>query len=174
MVLAVTGCAEAPSEPEAAVTAIDEQSVEQTVEQAPEPEIQEDTSPPEPTQVETLAIYDELFLQTVQDANPGSPMIVAVDSLDSRIADEYRAAGLTQAVALLPAAYVPFEENEDPEYYPLAANGATGSCATLQWLEHAKQTIYDGVDESRATMTYTCLDNVRVGDDEPSAGAVYP
>ena len=39
MVLAVTGCAEAPSEPEAAVTAIDEQSVEQTVEQAPEPEI---------------------------------------------------------------------------------------------------------------------------------------
>ncbi len=75
MVLALTGCAEAPSEPEAVVTAIDEQSVEQ----APEPEIQEDTSPPEPTQAETLALYDELFLQTVQDANPGYPMLVSVD-----------------------------------------------------------------------------------------------
>lgn len=169
MVLALTACAEAPREIEAPATEYGDPSVEEST----EVEIHEDPGPPEPDQAEILALRDEVLLQTIREVNPGYPLIVSVDSLDTRIADEYRAAGVTQAVALLPAAYVPYVDNEDPDYYLLTANGATGSCLTLEWLEGVKQTIYEGIDESRATMSYTCLDGVETGPEEPNPGEVW-
>ena len=113
------------------------------------------------------SVHDEALVEAVSGSYPGYPLIVSLDSVDSRIAEDFRALGATRAVAIVPGAYVPYGENQDPDHYLLVADGALGNCSTLEWLEGMKQTIYEGIDESRATLSYTCLDNMSAGSEEP-------
>lgn len=109
--------------------------------------------------------FDEVewMMDVVERAYPGYPMIVSVDSLDYRIAEKYREKGFTEAVALVPAVYMPyFSAQPDLSQYVLRPSDVTGNCQMIYWLEDALEVIGGYVGG------YSCGSDYGYGSDEPT------
>ena len=134
-----------------------------TPEPAPAPQADEPR-----TKAEELAAYDKQWFGVISRNYPGYPLVVSVDSLDPRVADDYRAVGVTQVVALMPAVYAPYIFEEDLVWYLSSASDLDGNCMMIRRYADGKEAMYESIDPYRTVVNYGCREDVAPGSEEPT------